>query len=185
MTQGAYLTGQFLLAMPGMSEPFGHAVIAMCGHDADGAIGIGLGATIGGLGFHTLLRQFGIDPGDAPDVPVHFGGPVEIRRGFVIHSTDWSGQDTVDVAGRWALSGTVDVLRAIAGGTGPSRWVVALGYAGWDGGQLDDEMKSAGWFSVRGDTDLLWDSTAADRWSRAYEQAGVDPRMLVAGAGTA
>jgi putative transcriptional regulator len=185
VTQGAYLTGQFLLAMPGMSEPFDHAVIAMCGHDADGAIGIGLGATIGGLGFHTLLQQFEIDPGEAPDVPVHFGGPVEMRRGFVIHSTDWGGQDTVDVAGRWALSGTVDVLRAIADGTGPSRWVVALGYAGWDGGQLDGEMKSAGWFSVKGDTALLWETTAADRWSRAYRQAGVDPRMLVSGVGTA
>lgn len=171
--------------MPGMSDPFDHAVIAMCGHDADGAIGIGLGATIGGLGFHTLLQQFEIEPGEAPDVPVHFGGPVEMRRGFVIHSTDWSGQDTVDVAGRWALSGTVDVLRAIAAGTGPTHWVVALGYAGWDGGQLDREMKSAGWFSVKGDADLLWDTAAADRWSRAYEQAGVDPRLLVAGIGNA
>lgn len=171
--------------MPGMSDPFDHAVIAMCGHDADGAIGIGLGATIGGLGFHTLLQQFEIEPGEAPDVPVHFGGPVEMRRGFVIHSTDWSGQDTVDVAGRWALSGTVDVLRAIAAGTGPTHWVVALGYAGWDAGQLDREMKSAGWFSVKGDADLLWDTAAADRWSRAYEQAGVDPRLLVAGIGNA
>ncbi|MFX8235104.1 YqgE/AlgH family protein, partial [Acinetobacter baumannii] len=84
-----------------------------------------------GLRLHDLLGQFGIDPGAAPNAPVHVGGPVEPRRGFVLHSTDWGGQDTIDVAGRWALSGTVDVLRAIADGTGPSRWVVALGYAGW------------------------------------------------------
>ena len=186
VTQATYLTGQFLLAMPGMGDPrFERAVIAMCGHDAEGAIGIGLGATIGGLGFHALLEQFEIDPGDAPDAPVHFGGPVEMRRGFVIHSTDWSGQDTVDVAGRWALSGTVDVLRAIAGGTGPKRWLVALGYAGWGEGQLEGELTRPGWFSVKGDTDLLWETGPANRWSRAFAEAGIDARLLVSGAGNA
>jgi len=183
---GAYLSGQFLLAMPGMGDPrFEHAVIAMCAHDAGGAIGIGLGATIVGLGFHTLLEQFEIDPGTAPDAPVHIGGPVEPRRGFLVHSRDWSGQDTIDVAGRWALSGTVDVLRAIAGGKGPSRWVVALGYAGWGEGQLDDELARPGWMTVRGDTGLIYDTAAGARWTRAYEGAGVDPRWLVAGSGTA
>lgn len=169
-----------------MGDPrFERAVIAMCAHDAKGAIGIGLGAVIGGLGFHTLLEQFEIDPGAAPDAPVHFGGPVEMRRGFLVHSRDWSGQDTVDVAGRWALSGTIDILRAIAAGTGPSRWVVALGYAGWDEGQLEGELSRPGWFTVAGETSLLWEATAADRWSRAFEAAGVDPRLLVAGAGNA
>jgi len=127
-----FLTGQFLLALPGIGDPrFEHAVIAICAHDANGAIGIGLGATIAGLGLHDLLAQFSIDPGVAPDAPVHFGGPVEPRRGFVIHSNDWGGQDTINVAGRWSLSGTIDVLRAITEGTGPSCWLVALGYAGW------------------------------------------------------
>ena len=84
MDKTAFLSGQFLLAMPGMSDPrFARAVIAMCSHDENGAIGIGLGATIDGLGFHDLLEQFGIEPGDAPNAPVHFGGPVEPRRGFV------------------------------------------------------------------------------------------------------
>ncbi|WP_370655213.1 YqgE/AlgH family protein [Sphingomonas aurea] len=181
-----FLTGQFLLAMPGMGDPrFAHAVIAMCAHDEQGAIGIGLGATIGGIGFHTLLEQFEIEPGIAPDAPVHFGGPVEMRRGFVVHSLDWSGQDTIDVAGRWALSGTVDVLRAIAAGDGPRRWIVALGYAGWSGGQLEGELATPGWLTVAGDTALLWDTDVTDRWSRAYEAAGIDPRLLVAGSGTA
>ena len=90
MDQTAYLTGQFLLAMPGIGDPrFDQAVIAMCAHDAQGAIGIGLGATYDGLGFHDLLRQFDIEPGEAPDAPVHIGGPVEPRRGFVLHSADW------------------------------------------------------------------------------------------------
>jgi putative transcriptional regulator len=81
-----------------------------------------------------VLEQFEIEPGDVPDAPVHFGGPVEPRRGFVVHSTDWGGQDTVDVAGRWALSGTIDVLKAIAEGTGPSagwsRWAMPAGARG-------------------------------------------------------
>ena len=186
MDKTAFLSGQFLLAMPGMSDPrFARAVIAMCSHDATGAIGIGLGATIDGLGFHDLLEQFEIAPGDAPNAPVHFGGPVEPRRGFVVHSRDWGGQDTIDVAGLWALSGTVDVLRAIAEGKGPSQWVVALGYAGWDGGQIEGELSRPGWFNVAGAADLVFDTNADERWSRAFERAGVDPRLLVADTGTA
>jgi putative transcriptional regulator len=186
MQTPVFLSGQFLLAMPGMIDPsFDHAVIAMCAHDGDGALGIGLGATIDGLGLHDLLDQFEIPHGVAPDVPVHFGGPVEPRRGFVVHSSDWSGQDTIDVAGRWSLSSTVDVLRAIAEGTGPKRWLVALGYAGWDGGQLDGELTRPGWFHVAGDDALLFDTPADRRWAQAFAKAGIDPRLLVADAGTA
>jgi putative transcriptional regulator len=186
VTDASFLAGRFLLAMPGMGDPrFARAVIAMCAHDENGALGIGVGAEIDGLSLHVLLRQFDIDPGVAPDAPVHFGGPVEMRRGFVLHSCDWSGEDTIDVAGRWALSGTVDALRAIASGDGPSRWVVALGYAGWSGGQLEGEMATFGWFSAEGDDDVLWDVGADERWTRAYEAAGVDPRLLVVGSGTA
>lgn len=186
MQAPAFLTGQFLLAMPGMYDPsFDHAVIAVCAHDADGAIGIGVGATIDGLNLHDLLDQFEIPHGVAPDAPVHFGGPVEPRRGFVVHSSDWSGQDTIDVAGRWSLSSTVDVLRAIADGTGPARWLVALGYAGWGEGQLDAELAGPGWFHVQGDTHLLFDTAAAARWTSAFAKAGIDPRLLAPGTGTA
>ena len=186
MDKTAFLSGQLLLAMPGMSDPrFARAVIAMCSHDENGALGIGLGATVDGLGFHDLLEQFEIAPGDAPNAPVHFGGPVEPRRGFVIHSCDWGGQDTIEVAGLWALSSTIDVLRAIAEGKGPSQWVVALGYAGWDSGQIEGELARPGWFNVAGAADLVVDTNADERWSRAFERAGVDPRLLVADTGTA
>lgn len=186
MDTSSFLTGQFLLALPGIGDPrFERAVIAMCAHDADGALGIGIGDTIEGLGLHDLLRQFEIDPGAAPDRPVHFGGPVEPRRGFVLHSTDWSGQDTIDVAGRWALSGTIDVLRAIAEGRGPSRWLVALGYAGWGEGQLDEELTRHGWFNTPGDTSLLYDVEADARWSTGFSTAGIDPRLLANDTGTA
>ena len=186
MEDPRYLTGQFLLAMPGMSDPrFDHAVIAVCAHDAAGAIGIGLGATIEGLGLHDLLDQFDIAHGAAENAPVHFGGPVEVRRGFVVHSTDWSGQDTIEVAGRWSMSGTIDVLRAIADGSGPTRWVVALGYAGWGEGQLDGELARPGWINVRGDEALLYDTAPDARWGAAFAGAGVDPRLLVTDAGNA
>lgn len=181
-----YLTGQFLLAMPGIGDPrFERSVIAMCAHDANGALGVGIGATVAGLGLHDLLEQFEIEPGDTPDAPVHFGGPVETRRGFVLHSLDWGGQDTVDVAGRWALSGTIDVLRAIAAGTGPSRWLVAIGYAGWGEGQLDEEMTRHGWFSTPATPELIYDTTAAERWESGFESAGIDPRLLASSTGTA
>lgn len=182
----AYLTGQILLAMPGMGDPrFERAVIAMCAHDEQGALGIGVGATIDGLTMHELLGQFDIDPGVAPNAPVHFGGPVEPRRGFVIHSSDWGGQDTVDVAGKWSLSGTVDVLRAIADGSGPANWLVALGYAGWGEGQLDEELTRPGWFNVPGDPAIFYQTAAEDRWERSFANAGIDPRMLGVGAGNA
>jgi len=186
MEETRYLTGQFLLAMPGIGDPrFEHSVIAMCSHDEGGALGIGIGATINGLRLHDVLEQLEIAPGVAPDAPVHFGGPVDPRRGFVVHSVDWAGQDTIQVAGRWSLSSTVDVLRAIAAGTGPARYVVALGYAGWGEGQLEGELARPGWFHVTGDDALLFETPADRRWTAAFAKAGIDTRLLVADAGTA
>jgi putative transcriptional regulator len=186
MEQARFLVGQFLLAMPGIGDPrFERAVIAVCAHDSNGAVGIGLGAIVEGLGLHALLDQLEIERGEAPDAPIHYGGPVETRRGFVVHSRDWSGQDTLDVAGRWALSSTVDVLRAIAGGAGPREWVVALGYAGWGEGQLDGELARPGWLNVEGSVDLIWATPPSRRWATGLAQAGVDPRLLVSGGGTA
>lgn len=182
----AYLSGQFLLASPAMYDPnLERACIAVCAHDPDGALGVGIGAVVEGLRLHDLLRQLDIEPGDCPDAPIHQGGPVEPRRGFVIHSNDWAGQDTIDVAGRWSLTGTLDVLRAIAEGRGPARWLVALGYAGWDAGQLDAELAGPGWVHVPGDAGILFDTTAEDRWQRAFAGAGIDPQRLSSLAGTA
>ncbi|MBY0302213.1 MULTISPECIES: YqgE/AlgH family protein [Sphingomonas] len=185
MKQSIFLTGQFLLAMPGIGDArFDRSVIAMCSHDERGALGIGVGSTINGLGLHDVLQQLEIAPGVAPDASVHFGGPVETRRGFVLHSADWGCQDTLDVAGKWRLSGTLDVLRAIAAGAGPSRWLVALGYAGWGAGQLDAEMTRHGWLNVEdGAEDMLFDTPVTDRWARGFAVAGVDPRLLSVEAG--
>ena len=186
MDHAPYLTGQMLLAMPGIGDPrFERAAIAMCAHDDEGALGIGVGATVQGIGLHDLLSQFEIAPGAAPNAPLHFGGPVEPRRGFVLHSADWGGQDTIDIAGRWGLTSTVDALKAIAEGQGPRRWLVALGYAGWGAGQLDAEMTRHGWFNVAADDALLFDLPVEERWEAGFAAAGIDPRLLASGAGTA
>ena len=186
MIHAPYLSGQLLLALPGMTDPrFRRAVIALCLHDAEGALGIGIGHVLGDLSFHKLLEQVEIEPGDAPDVSVHWGGPVEPSRGFVLHSTDWGGQDTILVGMKWAFTGTLDVLRAIGEGKGPRQWLVAMGYAGWGAGQLDEEMTRHGWLTGRAGADVLFETPSAKRWDAALKAGGIDPRLLSPTTGTA
>ena len=190
MDQPTFLSGKLLLAMPGMADPrFERAVIALCVHDENGAIGIGVGHKRAGITFRGLLRQLDIEPGEAPDCAVHHGGPVEPGRGFILHSADWGGQDTLHVNGEngelFAMTGTIDVLRAIAEGRGPSQWIAALGYAGWGEGQLDEEMTRHGWFAARCNSSLLFDTPAEERWSAAFAAEGVDTRLLVGETGEA
>lgn len=181
-----FLSGQFLLAMPGMGDPrFARAVIAMCVHDEKGAVGIGIGHHRPGTRLRALMTQLGLDPGEAPDIAVHHGGPMEPGRGFVIHSDDWGGQDSVTVTGLGAMTGTIDVLRAIAEGRGPRSFLVALGYAGWGGGQLDEEMTRHGWLAVPGEPATLYEIPVEERWTSSFHAAGIDPRLLTAEAGAA
>jgi putative transcriptional regulator len=186
MESPRFLSGQFLLAMPGIGDPrFEKAVIAMCVHDEGGALGIGLGRIIPRLGFHDLLKQLDIPVGTAPDSAIHLGGPVEPQRGFILHSLDWGGDGSVQVSNRWTLTATLDILRAIAEGRGPTRWVAALGYAGWDAGQLEQEMCGNGWFTTPGSDELLYDCDVNSRWTTAFQSAGIDTRLLAADFGTA
>ena len=181
-----FLSGKLLLAMPGIGDPrFERAVIAMCVHDENGAVGIGIGHQRAGIGVRGLLLQLGIDPSEAPDGPVLHGGPVEPGRGFVLHSDDWGGQDTIQVVGIGALTGTIDVLKAIAEGKGPSRYLIALGYAGWGEGQLDEEMTRPGWFTTGGSPEILFDTPTEDRWEAGFKAEGIDARMLDVGGGAA
>lgn len=188
--QPSFLSGKLLLAMPGMADPrFERAVIAMCVHDENGAVGIGVGHKRAGIGFRGLLRQLEIDPGEVPDCAVHHGGPVEPGRGFVLHSIDWGGQDTIQVNGEggeiFGMTGTIDILRAIAEGRGPTRWIAALGYAGWGKGQLDGEMTRHGWFTARGNPKILFDTPTDERWGAAFKAEGIDPRLLTSETGVA
>lgn len=190
MDSPRFLSGKLLLAMPGMADPrFERAVIAVCVHDENGAVGIGIGHKRAGMRFRGLLAQLDIDPGEAPDCAVHHGGPVEPGRGVILHSTDWGGQDTLHVAGPegelYAMTGTIDVLRAIAQGRGPSRWIASLGYAGWAEGQLDEEMTRHGWFAADGTPGILFDTPTDERWAAAFKAEGVDPRLLSSETGVA
>lgn len=186
MDTAPYLSGQLLLALPGMSDPrFARAVIAMCVHDDEGALGIGIGHVLGDLTLHKLFEQVDIEPGEAPDAAVHWGGPVEPSRGFVLHSTDWGGQDTILVGMKWALTGTLDILRDLADGKGPRSWLVALGYAGWGAGQLDGEMTRHGWLTAKAGADILFETRHDARWSAALKANGIDPRLLSSTSGTA
>jgi putative transcriptional regulator len=186
MESPRFLSGKLLLAMPGIGDPrFEHAVIALCVHDENGAVGIGIGHQRAGIGVRGLLEQLGVDPGETPDAPVLHGGPVEPGRGFVIHSDEWGGQDTIAVTGLGALTGTIDVLKAIAEGRGPSRYLIALGYAGWGEGQLDEEMTRPGWFAADGRQEILFDTPTAERWEASFKAEGIDPRLLDSAAGAA
>ncbi len=182
-----YLAGQLLLAMPGIGDPrFDRSVIAMCVHDANGALGIMVSSEFAGLSVRELMRQVDVDPGVTPaDVPVLTGGPVEPGRGFVLHSTDYEGQGTIGVANRWALTSTLDVLKDIAAGKGPRHWLAALGYAGWGAGQLDEELTRHGWLTAPGDDTLLFETEAEARWGAAFGRIGVNVSQLSAEAGRA
>lgn len=182
----ASLAGELLLALPGIGDPrFEQAVIAMCLHQPDGAMGVGIGRTVPGLGLHALLKQLDIDPGKAPDAPIHEGGPVETQRGFVLHSNDWRGDDTLIISATMSLTTTLDVLRAIAAGEGPDRWLVALGYAGWGEEQLDEEMRRHGWLSVGASEEIVFETPIKERWPRAFATAGIDVRLLAPTSGHA
>jgi putative transcriptional regulator len=182
----ASLAGELLLALPGIGDPrFEQAVIAMVLHQPDGAMGVGIGRTVPGITLHALLKQLDIEPGVAPDAPIHQGGPVETQRGFVLHSPDWKGDDTLTVSDTMSLTTTLDVLRAIAKGEGPDRWLVALGYAGWGEEQLDEEMRHHGWLSVNASEELLFETPIKHRWPRAFATAGVDVRLLAPTSGHA
>ena len=172
------LAGRLLLAMPGMPDPrFEHSVLALCVHDAGGALGIGIGEELG-LTLHALLDDLEILRGVAPDTPVLLGGPVEPNRGFVLHSPEWDGEGTLRVGPHWSLTGSRDVLRAIAEGTGPARWLVALGYAGWGAGQLDGEMREHGWYAAEGRAGVLFDTHTQARWAATWRAEGIDPALL-------
>lgn len=185
-TAPPWFTGQLLLALPGIGDPrFEHAVIAMISHDEDGAMGIGIADPIDNMTVGAVLDQLDIAHDDPMGQPVFLGGPVEPSRGFVLHSRDWGGEGVIDVAGRWMVSSSHDILRAIAEGRGPAHWLIALGYAGWAPGQLEGELVHHGWHVTPGSDTLLFDAPPGKRWQAAFAEAGIDARLLTTEGGEA
>ena len=184
---GPYLEGQLLVAMPTMADPrFARTVIYMCAHSEDGAMGLVINKLLESLSFSDLLEQLELDPAHVnKSIPVHFGGPVEAARGFVLHSTDYTHEATMQVDDDFALTATIDVLKAMAEGSGPRLSMLALGYAGWAPGQLDREIQENGWLTVPADEELVFDQAQDGKWERAVGRLGFDPGNLSGFAGRA
>jgi putative transcriptional regulator len=181
------LTGQLLVAMPQMADPrFARTVVYLCAHSAEGAMGLVVNRLIDSLSFTSLLEQLGVELHEpTADMPIHFGGPVESSRGFVLHSADYVQDSTLVIDDDVALTATLDVLKAIARGEGPRRRVLALGYAGWAAGQLDAEIQANGWLLVPADEQLVFDAGNDTKWERAMAKIGVDLTLLSSEAGHA
>lgn len=186
-SDGLWLTGQVLIAMPGMPDPrFAQTVIYLCAHTPDGAMGIILNRPLEQPSFDILLAQLGVaPPAPARRIALYNGGPVETQRGFVLHSADWTGEGSLLVGDTMALTASVDILKAIAGGGGPREGVLALGYAGWGPGQLDEELRNNAWLSGPADEALLFGPDHAGKWRRALGKLGIDPLLLSSVAGRA
>jgi len=186
-TDSLYLTGRLLVAMPQMRDPrFARSVIYMCAHSADGAMGLVVNRRVGSITFDDLLQQLNIGPNKRNDeIRIHFGGPVEQGRGFVLHSADYLQSGSLRVDDQMALTATLDILKEMAAGGGPRRSLLALGYAGWGPGQLDAEIQANGWLSVSSDEDLVFDGDLDHKWERAIGKIGFDFSQLSSEAGHA
>jgi putative transcriptional regulator len=190
-----YLDGRLLIAMPVMGDPrFERSVIYLCAHSAEGAMGIIVNRPAGSIDFPGLLVQLDIIkkadqiklPENAETLKVLKGGPVETGRGFVLHSSDFFIQDaTLRIDDDICLTATVDILKAIAKGSGPKHAILALGYAGWAAGQLESEIQDNGWLHCDADPDLIFGSNVEEKYNRALRKIGIDPGMLSNEAGHA
>lgn len=189
------LEGQFLIAMPSMADSrFEHSVIYLCSHSDQGAMGLVVNQVARHLSLEELLIQLDIlndeDPIRLPDsvrdMNVHKGGPVEVERGFVLHSDDFMlNQSTLTIDNGICLTATLEILRALAQGDGPENAILALGYAGWAPGQLENEIQANGWLTAPADPEILFDPDFEAKWHRALGSMGIDPAMLYSDAGHA
>jgi putative transcriptional regulator len=172
-----FLEGKLLIAMPGMPDPrFERSVIFMCAHNDDGAMGIIVNKPLEGLGFRELLQKLDIPvTSNRAGGNVLFGGPVDTAKGFVLHTGDYGNPDvTLTVTDNFALTATREVLCAIAGGSGPNRWLFALGYAGWGPQQIEAEMGGNGWVYCDPDESLLFEVEHDFKWRAALGKLGID-----------
>lgn len=182
------LNGKLLIAMPGMGDPrFAHAVVFICAHSDEGAMGLIVNKPTTDLRLSDLLEQLQIDSGDgARDLPVHFGGPVEHGRGFVLHDYGYhSSISTLDVNDQFGMTATLDILEDLAEGRGPSKVVIALGYAGWGPGQLEAELAENAWLTCEAGAELVFDTADSGKWEAALNTLGVSALALSSDAGRA
>lgn len=182
------LTGKLLIAMPDMGDPrFEKSVVLICSHSSEGAMGLIVNKAVEDVSFAELIKQLEVPvSGQVKDVPIHFGGPVEMGRGFVLHSSDFPVADSsMKVPGGFRLTSTVDILEAMAKGEGPERAIMALGYSGWGPGQLESELQQNGWLTAEATQELVFNPDNAGKWNSALNSMGVSALHLSASGGTA
>lgn len=176
-----FLDGQLLIAMPGMGDKrFERSVIFLCAHSAEGAMGLIVNKPSDDLSFTELLTQLKIEPEvDVKSIRVHVGGPVEHGRGFVLHTAEYSVEESsLSISGAFSMTATIDILQDIARGAGPERHLLALGYAGWGPGQLESEIQANGWLTAPASADIVFDRTDPEKWGAALRSISIDPRLL-------
>jgi putative transcriptional regulator len=190
-----YLDGQFLIAMPSLDDgPFARTVVYVCAHSPEGAMGITINQPAKQITFHDLLVQLDIIPdgpeirlpGSAGRMQVHRGGPVETGRSFVLHSSDYYVENsTLPIDENVSLTTTLEILKAIATGSGPQKALLALGYAGWSPGQLDNEIRENGWLHCPARPELIFDPDIEGKYDKALSLLGIDVSRLSSEAGHA
>ncbi|NCT41213.1 MAG: YqgE/AlgH family protein [Alphaproteobacteria bacterium] len=186
-----YFAGKLLLAMPGMLDPrFENAVIYLCSHDQNGAMGLVINNQLPGMAFKHLLNELDMASDIVVDpvvlkTPLMNGGPVDTGRGFLLHSPDFQHKETISIDGDISISGTLDVLREVAEGKGPADKLIIFGYAGWSAGQLDEEIQANSWLVAEPAASLIFKTADDMKWQAAVETLGFDPALLVADGGNA
>lgn len=178
-TQPGYLSGQLLVATPLVMESCFHkSVIYVCAHSEDGAMGVLINQVVDNLTVEDVLDQLGIESNIHVHSPIYFGGPVEPARGFVLHTADYFGKDTLEMPDGISLTANTDILHALANGNGPRESLFTLGYAGWGPGQLEAEIERNSWITVKPSRELIFGTENAKKWYRAAAAEGIDLAKL-------
>jgi putative transcriptional regulator len=188
MSKRISFKGKLLIAMPSIQgDDFAKSVVFLCAHSADGAMGLVINKPAPRMIFADMAEKLKLDQTSEEilQLPVMLGGPVKPFQGFVLHSSDYMTSETLRVSGDFALTATVDILRAIAASLGPARKILALGYAGWSPGQLESEIMRNGWLHCDADQELIFATPPDRQHEAALKKLGVDPRMLSAESGRA
>jgi putative transcriptional regulator len=188
MDDASDLSGRLLVAMPGMGDPrFTQSVVLVCAHSDQGAMGLIVNKPAREIDVSDLLQQLEIEvaPGSRP-IRVHFGGPVECGRGFVLHSTDYEAtSSTLQIDDAFGMTATLDILHDIARGDGPGAAILALGYAGWGPGQLEGEIRENGWLVCDASSDIVFGDADEGKWQAALKSLGIDALLLSSEGGRA
>lgn len=174
--KGGSLAGHLLIATSVVQETcFARSVIYLCAHNEEGAMGIIVNYPVQNIGINDIFEQLKIGGARPPrDIPIHFGGPVEANRGFVVHSADYATEDSLIRKNGIAVTASVAILQALAEGKGPQQGMLVLGYAGWSPKQLEAEIEGGSWIVVPASTDLVFDRNNEAKWNSAVSTLGFD-----------